>query len=89
MPHEDNATSVNLLVNELCGEPYDPVLLYKPQHTTSPEFVAIPEDVLNLSIQTQWQMEVCVKHASTILCMDSTHGTNAYQYKVINCIEPD
>ena len=89
MRHADDATSVNLLVNELRGEPYDPVLLYKPQHTTSPEFVAIPRDVFILAIQTQWQKEVYGKHASTILCMDSTHGTNAYQFKVITCIVPD
>ena len=89
MRHADDATSVNMIVNELRGESYDPVLLYKPQHSTSPEYATIPDNVFILGIQTQWQREVFVKYANTIFCMDSTHGTNAYQFKVITCIVPD
>ena len=89
MRHADDGTSVNTIVNELRGEPYDAVLVYKPQHSTSPEFATAPSIVFILGIQTQWQKEVFVKYANTIFCIDSTHGTNAYQFKVITCIVPD
>ena len=87
--HADDATSVHMIINELRKEPYDPVLLYKQQHKTSPEFASIPANVFILGVQTQWQKEVFIKYANSIFCMDSTHGTNAYQFKVITCIVPD
>ena len=87
--HDDDATSVHLLVNELRQEPYNPMLVYKPQNSSIPEFPKLPDDVFMLAIQTQWQNEVFVKYARNILCIDSTHGTNAYKFKVITCIVPD
>ena len=87
--HEDDATSVHLIVNELREEPYDPVLVYKPQNSNTLDFAKLPDDVFMLAIQTEWQKEVYMKYASSILCIDSTHGTNAYQFKVITCIVPD
>ena len=89
MRHANDATSVNMIVKELRAEPYDAVLLFKPQHSSSAEFAAVPSNVFILAIQTQWQKEVFVKYANTIFCIDSTHGTNAYQFKVITCIVPD
>ena len=87
--HEDDATSVHWIVNALSEEPYDPVLVYKPQNSNSSDFAKLHDDVFMLAIQTEWQKEVYVKYASSILCIDSTHGTNAYQFKVITCIVPD
>ena len=40
-------------------------------------------------IQTEFQRGMYEKYAGCILCMDSTYGTNAYQYKLITCIVPD
>ena len=87
--HEDVVTSVHLIVNELREEPYDPVLVYNPHYSNTPDFAKLPDDVFMLAIQTEWQKEVYMKYASSILCIDSTHGTNAYQFKVITCIVPD
>ena len=89
MRHADDATSVNMMINELCQEPFDPILAYKPQHRRNPEYASRPDDAFVLAIQTEWQKELYEKYASSILCMDSTHGTNAYQFKVITCIVPD
>ena len=89
MRHQDDATSVTAIVNELREEAFDPVLIYKPQHTKIPEYASLPDDLFMLAIQTEWQKELFQKHASTILCMDSTHGTNAYDFKVITCIVAD
>lgn len=89
MRHEDDATSVNMMINELREEPFDPVLLYQPQHRRITEYAFLPDDAFMLVIQTEWQKELYMKYASSILCVDSTYGTNAYQFKVITCIVPD
>ena len=89
MRHQDDATSVATILNKLHEEPFNPVLLYKPQHSRIPEYASLPDDVFILGIQTEWQKELFEKYASTILCMDSRHGTNAYDFKVITCIVPD
>ena len=36
--HQNDATSVNLIVEELRNEPYNPVLIYKPQGRAEPQF---------------------------------------------------
>ena len=41
-----------------------------------------------LAIQTIWQRELYRKFSTTILCIDSTHGTNAHQFKLITCVVP-
>ena len=89
MRHSNDATSVQMIVNELRNEAYDPVLIHKPQNVKTPDCAFLPEDAFVLAIQTEWQKELFEKFSSTVLCIDSTHGTNAYQFKLITCIVPD
>ena len=74
--HEDDATSVNVMVQELTEEPFNPVLIYKPQGMKETQYPMVPEDTFMLVLQTQFQIELYRQHASTILCIDSTHCTN-------------
>ena len=67
------------MINELLEEPFDPVLVYKPQHKRIPECDSLPDNDLN-----GMQKELYEKYASLILYMDSTHSTDAYQFKVHN-----
>ena len=87
--HEDDATSVSLIVSELQEESFDPVLFFKPQGIKSPEYPGLPEESFILAIQTKFQQELYDQHASTILCIDSTHGTNQYRFKLITIVVPD
>ena len=89
MRHEDDALSVKMIVNECREEAFDPILLYKPQHSSIPYYATLPIDAFVLAIQTKWQKELYEEYSQSILCLDSTHGTNAYQFKVITCIVPD
>ena len=84
--HQNDATSVNLIVR---NEPYNPVLIYKPQGRSEPELPMLQDDTFVLAIQTKFQKDLYEAHASTILCIDSTHGTNQYRFKLITCIVPD
>ena len=87
--HENDAVSVSVIVEELRGEPFNPVLIYKPQGTKDPQYPMLPDDTFILALQTKFQKELYEAHASTILCIDSTHGTNQYRFKLITCIVPD
>lgn len=89
MKHFDDAASVQMMVNELHDEKYNPVLIYKPQHKKIPEFPALPDDTFIFAMQTQWQKEVYERFSGTVLCIDSTHGTNPYAFKLVTCIVPD
>ncbi|XP_065893096.1 FRAS1-related extracellular matrix protein 2-like isoform X2 [Dysidea avara] len=87
--HQNDATSVNLIVEELRNEPYNPVLIYKPQGRAEPQFPTLQDETFVLAIQTKFQKDLYEAHASTILCIDSTHGMNQYRFKLITCVVPD
>ena len=87
--HQNDATSVNLIVEELRNEPYNPVLIYKPQGRTEPQYPTLQDETFVLALQTKFQNGLYEAHASTILYIDSTHGTNQYRFKLITCVVPD
>ena len=87
--HQSDPLSVAQVVSDLREEPYDPVLLYKAQGEKDPNFPKIPVEGFILAIQTQFQKELYEKYGHTILCIDATHGTNAYRFMLITCIVPD
>ena len=87
--HDDDATSVTMMVAELEQEPFNPIVIFKPQGSKNPSHPALQIDAFVLVIQTQFQMELYQKHAPTILCIDSTHGTNQYRFKLISVVVPD
>ena len=80
MKHANDATSVSLAVEELWQEPFDPVLAFKIQGQVDSDFPSLPEESFLLAIQTEFQMQLFQQHASKLICLDSTHGTNAYRF---------
>ena len=87
--HENDAMSVSIIVQELQAEPYNPILIYKPQGIVMQEYPTLSEGSFVLGIQTNFQQELYRKHSSKILCIDATHSTNAYRFKLITCVVPD
>lgn len=87
--HQSDPLSVAEVVASLREEPYDPVLLYKAQGESDPKHPNIPADGFILAIQTKFQKELYEKYGHSILCIDGTHGTNAYRFMLITCIVPD
>ena len=73
--HKDDATSVSMIVANLEQEAFNPVLIFKPQGKMDQSH-SLESDSFVLVIQTQFQMDLYRKHVSTIMCIDSTHGTN-------------
>lgn len=56
--HADDAISIDMLVKELQAEPYNPILLYKPQGITDPNLSTISKDGSILALQTEFQRDL-------------------------------
>ena len=76
-------------MRELQQEPFDPILIYKPQGIVMEEYPTITKDSFIIAVQTEFQVELYRKFSSKILYIDATHSTNAYRFKLITCIVPD
>ena len=78
--------SVDFWVNELQNGTFNPVLVYKPQGVN--EYSLPAEDFL-LGIQTKYQLDMLKKYGRKIICMDSTHKTNQYDFQLISVLVID
>ena len=87
--HTDDATSVQLAVTALQKEEYNPILYFKPQHSEDPQLPQFAKDSFILVLQTDFQRQLYQQFSYKILCIDSTHGTNAYKFKLITLMVPD
>ena len=87
--NKDDAMSVDLFVQELQGEPYNSILLYKRQHEINQQLPSLTQDAFLLAIQTEFQKQLYQEHAHKVLCVDATHGTNAYRFKLITVMVAD
>lgn len=84
--HANDAVSVDRLVTELKRESPSPVLLYKPQGS---ELYSINDDTFVLVIMTQFQVDLFTNFSEKLVCLDSTHGTNEYQFKLVTLLVVD
>ena len=84
--HRNDAVSVQLWVEELKMKDFNPVLLYKPQgDPQSTHCKGLDDQDFILVIQTPLQAEM-LKKFPTIICVDSTHGTNGYDFNLITVV---
>ena len=87
--HRDDATSVLLAVTELQQEEFNPVLYFKQQHRVDPNHPQFASDAFMLMLQTEFQQQLYIQFAQQIVCIDSTHGTNAYKFKLLTLMVAD
>lgn len=87
--HENDAISVGILVQELKNETFNPILFYKAQGCESETKPFLKKHSFILVLQTKFQMELYRKFCNKILCIDATHSTNAYRFKLITCLVQD
>ena len=87
--HQEDAISVDYLVQEFRQEEYDPILLYKPQDKIVSTLPQLSADSYLLVVQTKFQMELFSTFSDSVVCIDSTHNTNAYRFKLITLLVPD
>ena len=87
--HAEDAISTDRIVAELQKEIPSPVLTYKWQFEASPEHPNLPDDTFLLVVMTEFQSEMCCKFSHLMLCLDSTHNTNQYGFKLITLVVAD
>ncbi|KAF0754169.1 SWIM-type domain-containing protein [Aphis craccivora] len=81
--HDIDALSVDLQVKRFFENSSNPIIMYKTQETEN-----FPLDINNsmLVILTEIQIKVLKKFSSGKLCIDSTHGTNQYNFNLTTII---
>ena len=72
-----------MLVKELRLKSHNPILVYKPQGTTDPKPPNVAKDGFVLALRTDFQHDIYQQYAHTVICINSTHKTNAYDFKLV------
>ena len=86
---KNDARSVYYLVRELQQEENKVVIAYKTQGQTNHDFPQLSKDSFLLVIMTDFQAEMFADHSHCIVCIDSTHKTNPYGFKLVTIVVPD
>ena len=84
----NDAKSVLFWVAEMEREDHNPVLCFKAQGEKS-NHVGIESNDFLLGLQTEFQKDMFVKYATKLVCVDATHGTNAYDFQLITVLVID
>ena len=93
--HPDDSTSTYLLVKKLEKEQFNVVLVYKPQGSKTIigpktyDDIDIKNELFAIGIQSKQQLDMFIKHASKIVCIDGTHDTNQYAFPLVTLMVPD
>ena len=86
--HANDHSSVKIWVEEMKSQPYNPILLYKPQGELENGSNLGLEDFL-LCIQTEFQRDVMKQFGNNIICMDATHSITVYDFLLISVLVVD
>ena len=87
--HPDDSTSTYLLVKNLQEEDFNIVLLYKTQGdkvVIGPKIydeLDFGKNLLAMGLQTKHQLDMFIKYRKKIVCIDSTHETNEYEFPLV------
>ena len=87
--NKEDSASVEMFVSELSKEAFDPILLYKRQHHTDSRYPSLSAESFVLALQTEYQREMYQQHVGKVMCIDATHGTNQYGFKLITVMVAD
>ena len=88
--HKNDATSVDVWVQDMVKCDTNPVLLYKPQdQDTTQDCPSLGRNDFILVLQTPLQRDLLNTFGNNIVCMDDTHGTNSYDFSLITVLVVD
>ena len=87
--HSEDATSVDRIARELAQEDPSPVLFYKPQNSKNAEHPRLQEESFLFILMTEFQAQLFEEFGSKLVCVDSTHKTNEYKFKLITLLVVD
>lgn len=78
--HVNDAVSVDAWVNEM--KTSGCVLFYKPQEALSEEYPELKHEDFFLIIMTEGQKDLLLRFGEDCICIDGTHGLNAYGFEL-------
>ncbi|XP_067138909.1 uncharacterized protein [Centruroides vittatus] len=81
-----DSTSVDTQVNEMRDGNDDCVLFYKPEGKKCEEYCNLVESDFALAIMNDGQALMLDKYGSGAVCIDGTHGLNAFDFELISLI---
>ena len=87
--HDNDALSVDRLCRELRAEKESVLIAYKPQGRKDEAYPSLGEESFLLGIMTPFQATMFEKHSQRVVCIDSTHKTNPYGFKLVTVVVPD
>lgn len=67
----------------------NPVVLFKPQGKKHSDCSGASDDDFMLGIQTEFQLEMMKSFGNSAICVDSTHGTNVYEFLLVTVLVVD
>ena len=86
--HTNDAMSVDRIVQELQLEDPSPIVAYKPQGVLNADYPLLQESNFLLVLMTPFQADV-FQNFSMLGCIDSTHKTTQYGFKLITLVVAD
>ena len=86
--HDNDAVSVDRIVKELQLDNPSPVIAYKPRGIKDERYPLLTEENFLLVLMTEFQATL-FKKFSMLTCVDSTHKTNEYGYKLVSMVVAD
>ena len=86
--HTIDAISVDRIACELQQENSSPLIAYKPQGQVNKNYPMLKIDSFFLVVMTEFQSTL-FKDFSSLACVDSTHKTNQYGYKLVTLLVVD
>ena len=88
--HSNDLLSVWSWVEEMKELEYNPILVFKPQGEDGNEDTnELKKDDFLLAIQTEFQKDTLLKFGPNVICIDSTRGTNIYNFLLISVVVID
>ena len=84
--HKNDLLSVLSWVQEMATSHENPIIFFKQQGEMTK--ANIENDFL-LCIQTSFQRDMLKKFGTSVICMDSTHGTNSYDFNLTSVVVID
>ena len=83
--HDNDYMATEELVKEMEGD----VIFYKNQYSLSDEFEYIQENDFFLILMNPYQKEMLQRFGDKIICIDSTHGLNPYDFQLTTILVLD
>ena len=90
MRHSNDLTSVTAWVQEMVTLPYNPVVIFKQQGLQQGDkHDNISENDFIIGLQTEFQRDMLKQFGSSTICIDTTHGTNIYDFTLLTLVVLD